>query len=545
MYPSLEEVKKIVASGEYRRIPVCRELYADRYTPVEVLRTLRGSSRHCYLLESASQTESWGRYSFLGCHPTLELNLTDGELTIRRTAEARIGAKTQEAEAGKTDATDASETVEVRKVTHPGEALREILKDYKSPVLEGLPPFTGGLVPFIGGSGGHLTRGASSDGPLRRRRGHGSRTHEISHFRRTVSSRIGDDARWETDDRKFYGGSKMIKEAILKLAKKENLTYEEAEAVMNEIMSGEATPVQMSSYLTALSLKGETIDEITASAAGMRAHCVKLLHDMDVLEIVGTGGDGSNSFNISTTASMVIAAGGVPVAKHGNRAASSKSGAADVLEALGVNITISPEKSAELLKKINICFLFAQNYHIAMKYVAPIRKELGIRTVFNILGPLSNPAGANMELMGVFDGSLVEPLAQVMENLGVTKGMVVYGQDKLDEISMCAPTSVCEIRDGKFTSYEIAPEQFGYTRCKKDALKGGTPQENAEITRNILNGADKGPKRQAVCLNAGAALYIAGKAETMEQGVRMAEELIDSGAAQKKLEEFVNESNAE
>lgn len=337
----------------------------------------------------------------------------------------------------------------------------------------------------------------------------------------------------------------MIKEAILKLAKKENLTYEEAEAVMNEIMSGEATPVQMSAYLTALSLKGETIDEITASAAGMRAHCVKLLHDMDVLEIVGTGGDGSNSFNISTTASMVIAAGGVPVAKHGNRAASSKSGAADVLEALGVNITISPEKSAELLKKINICFLFAQNYHIAMKYVAPIRKELGIRTVFNILGPLSNPAGANMELMGVFDGSLVEPLAQVMENLGVTKGMVVYGQDKLDEISMCAPTSVCEIRDGKFTSYEITPEQFGYTRCEKDALKGGTPQENAEITKAILNGADKGPKRQAVCLNAGAALYIAGKAETMEQGVRMAEELIDSGAAQKKLEEFVKESNAE
>ena len=199
----------------------------------------------------------------------------------------------------------------------------------------------------------------------------------------------------------------------------------------------------------------------------------------------------------------------------------------------------------EILKKINICFLFAQNYHIAMKYVAPIRKELGIRTVFNILGPLSNPAGANMELMGVFDGSLVESLAQVMENLGVTKGMVVYGQDKLDEISMCAPTSVCEIRDGKFTSYEIAPEQFGYTRCKKDALKGGTPQENAEITRNILNGADKGPKRQAVCLNAGAALYIAGKAETMEQGVRMAEELIDSGATQKKLEEFVKESNAE
>ena len=336
----------------------------------------------------------------------------------------------------------------------------------------------------------------------------------------------------------------MIKEAIVKLSKKEDLTYQEAETVMDEIMSGQATPVQMSSYLTALSIKGETIDEITASAAGMRAHCIKLLHDLDVLEIVGTGGDGANSFNISTTSSLVIAAGGVPVAKHGNRAASSKSGAADVLEALGVNITISPEKSAELLKKINICFLFAQNYHIAMKYVAPIRKELGIRTVFNILGPLSNPAGANMELMGVFDQALVEPLAQVMAKLGVIKGMVVFGQDKLDEISMSAPTSVCEIKDGWFQSYEITPEQFGYTRCSKDDLVGGTPAENAEITKAILKGEEKGAKRQAVCLNAGAALYIAGKADTMEAGVRMAEELIDSGAALKKLEEFIHESNA-
>ena len=329
----------------------------------------------------------------------------------------------------------------------------------------------------------------------------------------------------------------MIKEAIVKLSKKEDLTYQEAETVMDEIMSGQATPVQMSSYLTALSIKGETIDEITASAAGMRAHCIKLLHDLDVLEIVGTGGDGA-------TSSLVIAAGGVPVAKHGNRAASSKSGAADVLEALGVNITIPPEKSAELLKKINICFLFAQNYHIAMKYVAPIRKELGIRTVFNILGPLSNPAGANMELMGVFDQALVEPLAQVMAKLGVTKGMVVFGQDKLDEISMSAPTSVCEIKDGWFQSYEITPEQFGYTRCSKDDLVGGTPAENAEITKAILKGEEKGAKRQAVCLNAGAALYIAGKADTMEAGVRMAEELIDSGAALKKLDEFIHESNA-
>lgn len=335
----------------------------------------------------------------------------------------------------------------------------------------------------------------------------------------------------------------MIKEAIVKLSKKEDLTYQEAETVMDEIMSGQATPVQMSSYLTALSIKGETIDEITASAAGMRAHCIKLLHDLDVLEIVGTGGDGANSFNISTTSSLVIAAGSVPVAKHGNRAASSKSGAADVLEALGVNITIPPEKSAELLKKINICFLFAQNYHIAMKYVAPIRKELGIRTVFNILGPLSNPAGANMELMGVYDNALVEPLAQVMANLGVNRGMVVYGQDSLDEISMCAPTSVCEIKDGKFTSYEITPEQFGYEKCEKGALTGGTPAENAEITKAILKGEERGPKRQAVCLNAGAALYIAGKAASIEEGVKLAESLIDSGAALKKLEEFVEETN--
>ena len=334
----------------------------------------------------------------------------------------------------------------------------------------------------------------------------------------------------------------MIKEAIIRLSQKQDLSYDEAEQVMNEIMEGKATDVQMSAYLTALSLKGETIDEITASAAGMRAHCIKLLHNMGVLEIVGTGGDGANSFNISTTASMVIAAAGVPVAKHGNRAASSRSGAADVLEALGVKIDLPPERSAQLLKKIQICFLFAQNYHIAMKYVAPIRKELGIRTVFNILGPLSNPAGANMELMGVYEEELVEPLAQVMAKLGVVRGMVVYGQDKLDEISMSAPTSVCEIRDGWFQSYEITPEQFGYTRCTKEELTGGTPEENAEITRKILSGEDRGAKRCAVCLNAGAAIYIAGKAATMEEGVRMAERLIDEGAAAGKLEQFIEES---
>lgn len=331
----------------------------------------------------------------------------------------------------------------------------------------------------------------------------------------------------------------MIKEAIIQLTQKKDLTYDQAEQVVNEIMEGKASDIQMAAYLTALAMKGETIDEITASAVSMRAHGTQLQHDMEVLEIVGTGGDGSNSFNISTTASMVIAAGGVPVAKHGNRAASSKSGAADVLEALGADITLDPEQSKKVLEKVGFCFLFAQKYHSTMKYVGPVRKKLGIRTVFNILGPLSNPAAATMEVMGVYNESLVEPLARVLSNLGVKRGMVVYGQDKMDEISMSAPTSVCEIRDGELISYEITPEQFGYERCEKDALVGGTPQENAWITRDILEGRDRGAKYQAVCLNAGAALYIAGKADTLEAGVKLAEELIDSGKAGVKLASYV------
>lgn len=334
----------------------------------------------------------------------------------------------------------------------------------------------------------------------------------------------------------------MIKEAIIKLTNKENLSYEEAKAVMNEIMSGEASDVQKSAYLTALTMKGETIDEITGSAEEMRNHAVQLFHEGDVLEIVGTGGDKSDSFNISTTASLVIASAGVPVAKHGNRAASSKSGAADVLESLGVNITISPRKSAELLQNIGICFLFAQSYHTAMKYVGPIRKELGIRTIFNILGPLANPASANLQVMGVYDESLVEPLAKVLSNLGVKRALVVYGQDRLDEISASAETSVCEVKDGTFKSYTISPEQFGLTRCKKEELTGGTPDENAAITKAVLAG-EQGARRTAVVLNAGAGLYVAGKADSIEAGVRLAEELIDSGKAEKKLEEFVKNSN--
>lgn len=334
----------------------------------------------------------------------------------------------------------------------------------------------------------------------------------------------------------------MIKEAILLLAKKQDLTYGMAEAVMNEIMTGEATDVQMSAYLTALSLKGETIDEITASAAGMRKHCIKLLHDVDALEIVGTGGDGSNSFNISTTAALIIAAGGVHVAKHGNRSASSKCGAADVLEALGVNIHVSPKKSAELLEKIDICFLFAQNYHIAMKYVAPVRQELGIRTIFNIIGPLANPAGAKMELMGVYDEELVEPLAQVLLNLGVKNAMVVYGRDGLDEISICASTKVCEVKNGILRTYEITPEEFGIKRAKHEDLKGGNPLENAQIIRSIFSG-EKGPKRDAAVINAAAALYIAGKYDSIGDAVKSVEDIIDSGQVMDKLNEFVVYSN--
>ena len=335
----------------------------------------------------------------------------------------------------------------------------------------------------------------------------------------------------------------MIAQAIHKVVNKQDLTYEEARAVMDEIMSGEASDIQKASYLTAMAMKGETIDEITASAEGMRAAGVRLLHDMDVLEIVGTGGDGSNSFNISTTSSLVVASAGIPVAKHGNRAASSKSGAADCLEALGVNIDIAPARNLEILKQIGICFFFAQKYHSAMRFVGPVRKELGIRTIFNILGPLTNPAGASMQLMGVFDSSLLEPLAQVLVNLGVKSGIVVYGQDSLDEISISAPTMCCEIKDGTIKSYTITPEQFGYKTACKEAVLGGTPHENAQIARAILEGKEKGPKRDAVCMNAGACLYIAGEAVSLESGVRKAEQLIDSGKALEKLEEFIRVTN--
>lgn len=334
----------------------------------------------------------------------------------------------------------------------------------------------------------------------------------------------------------------MIKEATSKLIDRKDLTYDEARAVMDEIMSGGTSPVQTAAFLAALSAKGETIEEITACAAGMRARALPVEYTDDLLEIVGTGGDGSNSFNISTTSSIVIAAGGVRVAKHGNRAASSRSGAADCLEALGVNISLSPEQCVLLLQNVGICFLFAQTYHSSMKYVGPVRKELGIRTIFNILGPLTNPAHANLQVLGVYSEEMVEPLAHVLHNLGVRRGMVVYGQDKLDEISLSSPTTVCEFDGDQFTTYVIHPQDFGLTPCDKSALVGGMPQENAQITLDILDGA-KGAKRDAVLLNAGAGLYVAGKAASLADGVRLAAELIDSGRAMAKLQEFILESN--
>lgn len=339
----------------------------------------------------------------------------------------------------------------------------------------------------------------------------------------------------------------MIKEAIVKIVNKEDLTYDEAYTVMNEIMSGETTPTQNAAFLAALSTKSakaETTDEIAGCAKAMRDHATKVETGMDVLEIVGTGGDGAQSFNISTVSALVCAAGGVKVAKHGNRAASSKCGTADCLEALGVNIDQSPEMCVKLLKEVGMCFFFAQKYHTSMKYVGPIRKELGFRTVFNILGPLTNPAVPSMQLLGVYDEYLIEPLARVLMSLGVKRGMVVYGKDKLDEISLSAPTTVCEFKDGWYKVYTIEPEMFGMTKCTKEDLKGGDPAENAQIVRDLLDG-QKGHKRNTVLLNAGAGLYIAGKADSFEDGVKLAGELIDSGKVKETLEKFIKISNEE
>lgn len=340
----------------------------------------------------------------------------------------------------------------------------------------------------------------------------------------------------------------MIQDAIIKIVQKEDLSYEESYAVMNEIMSGQTTPTQNAAFLAALSTKStraETIDEISGCADAMRDHAIKFdANGLETLEIVGTGGDGAHSINISSTAAIVIAAAGVPVTKHGNVAASSKSGAANVLEALGINVKLEPAKMEQVLQKTGICFLHAQVYHTSMKYVGAIRKELGFRTVFNILGPLTNPAHPTMQVLGVYDEYLLQPMAQVLSSLGVKRGMVVYGQDKLDEVSISAPTSVCEFKDGWYKTYTIQPEDFGLTRGTKQDIEGGEPEYNAQISRAILSGELTGPKRDVVLLNAACGLYVAGKAECIQDGIALAAELIDTGKALEKLEEFVAASNA-
>ena len=335
----------------------------------------------------------------------------------------------------------------------------------------------------------------------------------------------------------------MIQEATKKIIENRNLTEEEAEQVMNEIMTGQAAETNMAAFLTALRIKGETVEEISAFAKGMRAAGVKLKYDGDLLEIVGTGGDEANSINISTTASIVVAAAGCRVGKHGNRSVSSKSGAADCLEALGVKLDIAPEKNAKILNQSNICFMFAQKYHSAMRFVGPVRKALGYRTVFNILGPLANPAGANHELLGVYDEKLIEPMAQVLHKLGVERAMVVFGKDGLDEISLSSDTICVELKHGEFRRYEITPEQFGFKRCKKEELVGGNPTVNAEIAKKILKGEETGAKADAVLLNAGVGIYLMQEGITIAEGIQIAKNTIESGKAYAKLEEFIALTN--
>lgn len=335
----------------------------------------------------------------------------------------------------------------------------------------------------------------------------------------------------------------MIKEAIYQLINGNDLTYEQAREVMEEMMTGTATQAQMGGFLTALRMQGETIDEITAFATVMREKGIKIEPKREVIDIVGTGGDEVGTFNISTTSAFVVAAGGVPVTKHGNRSVSSKSGAADVLEKLGVNLNLTPEQNEKVLNACDVCFLFAQKYHSSMKYAASVRKELGVRTVFNILGPLSNPAAATMQLLGVYDKKLAKPMAQVLSNLGVTRGVAVCGEDGLDEITLTGETDVYEIRFGEITSYTITPEQFGLRRCALQELVGGTPEGNAQISKDILTGKEKGPKRDIVVMNAGMSLYLGKDGISLEEGIQMAQDILDSGKAYEKLQEFVKLTN--
>ncbi|MHB1454581.1 MAG: anthranilate phosphoribosyltransferase [Saccharofermentanales bacterium] len=335
----------------------------------------------------------------------------------------------------------------------------------------------------------------------------------------------------------------MMKEAIYDLINGKDLSLQTTAGVMNLIMEGGATNAQIAGFLTALRMKGESIDEITACATVMREKCLKLQHTGEVMDIVGTGGDEASTFNISTISAIVVAASGIPVAKHGNRSVSSRCGSADVLEALGVRIDVPAAKSSEILGEIGICFMFAPFYHTSMKYAGPVRKELGVRTVFNILGPLASPAGADLLLLGVYDENLVEPMARVLLNLGVRKAMVVHGHDGLDEVTLCDTTTVCEVSDGQLNSFFITPEQFGFRRCSPEDLVGGDPARNAGIALEILGGG-LGPKRDAVVLNSALCIYMARNNVTLKECVRIAQRSIDSGAAKALLEDFIRLSNS-
>ncbi|MCX7773703.1 MAG: anthranilate phosphoribosyltransferase [Clostridia bacterium] len=334
----------------------------------------------------------------------------------------------------------------------------------------------------------------------------------------------------------------MIKESIKKLANCTNISREEAYAAMEEIMSGQATPSQISAFITALAIKGETVDEISGCAAVMDQHAERVTLDKEAVDIVGTGGDGVGTFNISTCASFVTAAAGLPVAKHGNRSVSSKCGSADVLEALGVTIALTPEQARECFRQTDLCFMFAPGYHKSMKHAAGPRKELGIRSIFNILGPITNPARAPYRLLGVYSEKLCEPLVHVMVNLGIKGVLAVCSHDGLDEISISAPTTVCEAKNGNVVGYLLHPERLGLKTYPLSEVIGGDAQENAAILLNVLKG-EKGARRDIVLINAAAALYAASVAPTLKEGVRMASQSIDSGAALLKLYHYRDATN--
>ncbi|KPJ64274.1 anthranilate phosphoribosyltransferase [candidate division WOR-1 bacterium DG_54_3] len=337
----------------------------------------------------------------------------------------------------------------------------------------------------------------------------------------------------------------MMKEAIKKVVEGKNLTRQEAALAMDTIMQGNATPSQIAAFITALRMKGETVDEITGCAEKMREHAINIYpHQKNLVDTCGTGGDVSGTFNISTVGALVAAGAGIPIAKHGNRSVSSKCGSADVLEALGVKIDIEPKKVEECINQVGIGFIFAPNFHKAMRFAMPSRREIGVRTVFNILGPLTNPARATAQVLGVFSPGLTEMMAEVLGNLGVKHALVVHGMDGLDEISISDKSKVSHLENGKVDTYFVKPEDEGIHRGKKEDILGGSINENVKIAYDILKGEDKGHKRNVVLLNAAAAIYVGGKAKDIKHGIQLAAKSIDSGAANQKLEELIKFTKA-